>query len=285
LLLVFKKYKKKIKKELHELEERQQKYSDQILKNAKQIEDLLKFNVQGTIFIIPKDIILQFKGSYFGALIHSNMQKNFEGAYWIKSSPDNFSKIVKFMNTQILLYEDMNETALSSLKSDFEYFGIPFPIQFNTEETTPLEWSICPKTSLLSEGNKVVTKVSGGRTSCAILGSKVATRYKVQFSKGDSVLIGFVAKENFNPEGTNFNKSGNYYILGKSGNLYPGGKLYYQSQIAEGWVIECIHDKQNSTISFIINGINNGIAFRDVTGDCYPALDIGEEGISVKLVD
>jgi len=57
----------------------------------------------------------------------------------------------------------------------------------------------------------------------------------------------------------------------------------YGTILANGNIIESICDKGKSEISFIINGDNLGVAFKNVRGDLFPALDLYDL-VELKLI-
>ena len=123
----------------------------------------------------------------------------------------------------------------------------------------------------------MATKVeSYGIWNAGVLGSTPAKSYQLQvINRGSSgyIMVGLSPKENFLPDGQNFNQCG-YYLNIYNGNIYSQDRSNvrpYHTSISNNSIIEIIY--KNQEISFSVNNKNLGVAFHNVNGNLYPAVD------------
>ena len=70
------------------------------------------------------------------------------------------------------------------------------------------------------------------------------------------------------------------------GYLYGSGKsnTAYTQTVTVGSTVRCVRDLAAGTISFVVNGVNKGVAFTGVPPeDLYAAADLYHVGASVRL--
>lgn len=136
----------------------------------------------------------------------------------------------------------------------------------------------------------VVTKHQGGGLwNCGVVADQPLERYRVQVTnrgEGGYLMIGFHTLP-IQPNGDN--TTGGYYLWVRNGNLYSaaGGNITYRGcRIAEGSIVESVYHRSSGTISFIVDGVDRGIAFKKVPGHqvLYPAVDLGEVNTRVTLL-
>eukprot|EP01118_Nematostelium_gracile_P019901 TRINITY_DN9431_c0_g2_i1.p1 TRINITY_DN9431_c0_g2~~TRINITY_DN9431_c0_g2_i1.p1 ORF type:complete len:102 (+),score=28.95 TRINITY_DN9431_c0_g2_i1:92-397(+) len=101
-------------------------------------------------------------------------------------------------------------------------------------------------------------------------------------------MIGF-APQSAHLNNRNFDKRG-WYLNSYTGNLYSQngdlGRAYYEEEVEEGHVVQVNHNRQENTISFIINGVDKGVAYKNVPADIplYPCVEMAET-TTVELID
>jgi hypothetical protein len=99
-------------------------------------------------------------------------------------------------------------------------------------------------------------------------------------------MVGLAPKSGFKTTSANFNSCG-YYLYVYNGTLY-GQNGYsnkrYTSSIPKGSTIEVVYNKQSQQISFKIANKDCGVAFNNVTGDLYPAVELHDQKASVELL-
>ena len=70
------------------------------------------------------------------------------------------------------------------------------------------------------------------------------------------------------------------------GILYGSGKsgTAYTQAVTVGSTVRCVRDLTAGTISFVVNGVNKGVAFTGVPpGDLYAVAELHQVGESVRL--
>ena len=71
--------------------------------------------------------------------------------------------------------------------------------------------------------------------------------------------------------------------MGQAKKKKRGGDAYAE-KVAVGSTVRCVRDVAAGTISFVVNGVNKGIAFTGVpAGDLYAIATLGDVGASVRL--
>jgi hypothetical protein len=144
----------------------------------------------------------------------------------------------------------------------------------------------CGRHAILSSDRR---RIEQGRTSKDQGAGALCTkchRYSIRIFSGCSRLfLGFAPKQHFNKEGNNDGKCG-YMMSLQDGFLYAQGgiwaKPYFTKCYENGTTIAVQLD--NNTISFAVNGKNCGIAFKNVTGELFPAFDLHESLCSFELI-
>jgi len=66
---------------------------------------------------------------------------------------------------------------------------------------------------------------------------------------------------------------------------YGASGRQYGSAIQNGDVIEVKFNVDAKIISFVINGVDKGVAFQNVNGELFPALDIYEENVQIEMME
>ena len=103
-------------------------------------------------------------------------------------------------------------------------------------------------------------------------------KLRVNYSgaSSNSVCIGLISyPSHFTPTGFNC-KSSNMksFCMSTYGTLYGNGadSKKYSSPVPDGAIVECVRDRVNRTISFVVNGVDQGVAFTGVPDEELHAL-------------
>jgi len=137
----------------------------------------------------------------------------------------------------------------------------------------------------------VATKVSGGDSwNAAVIGTIPNQSFKVKIlNRGyrGFILVGMAPQQGFHPEECNFNKRG-WYLYCADGSLYSQGGISnrsFASAIMNTSVIEVMFSRERREISFVIDGVNKGVAFTNLPPqDLFPTLEIRDNQSSVQLL-
>jgi len=279
---------------LEELEKSQREYQHIIQENASKLDKIVEFNVRGTLFALTKTSLLKYPNTYFHALFSSNMHEKIRGAYFIDCSPQNFSIIIDFINSDDENAEisHLTKRARELLRLDFDYFGLPPPSSLDGSKPSSnkliFDKAMCSSNARITYETTTVKYLNPGAWNCGVLGSRQVDRFKIQvINRGTKgyFMIGFAPKIGFQLNDMNHRRYG-YYYHGQNGDLYSQAGHQgapYGAVLGNGDIIESIYDKGKSEISFIVNGKNFGAAFKNVSGDLFPALDLADL-VELKLI-
>jgi hypothetical protein len=98
-----------------------------------------------------------------------------------------------------------------------------------------------------------------------------------------NVMVGLIAAQQFSASLQLYTTVGHWlYIC--NGNLYPGGQSY-ATGVNNGSTIAVIHDTKADIIRFVIDGMDKGVAFRNVPKhDLFAAVTFSDANVSIELV-
>lgn len=115
------------------------------------------------------------------------------------------------------------------------------------------------------------------------------TGFAIEILHGNSVMVGFIHKNVYGPNQMLFMKENAFVFYVYDGKLYGSGN--YETPYVDrnpnplGTVVQCMYNRGNHTISFAINGIDQGVAFRNVPDiELYALLELHGPETSVKLL-
>jgi len=172
-----------------------------------------------------------------------------------------------------------------------DYFQIKLPIP--PKPVNSWDPIYCSNQHQLSNNNLTVTKTSGGISwNGGVLGTVPNPKnFKVRIlNRGvGNVMVGLAPRNKFNVNSANYNICG-WYLYIQNGTLHSQqgdkSRLYSNSGIQNGSIIEVLYDEIKNTISFVVDGTNKGIAFTINTNDpIYPALDICDQNVSLEILN
>ena len=161
-------------------------------------------------------------------------------------------------------------------------------------QTLPVLWNpLIDVANMTYSGvdNNTVTKTGGGiGWNASGVSQNPTTRFTVRFNRNgasNDVVIGFIAISDFTPTSDNCSKPNSFCLYTYNGTLHGNGNSYkaYGGDIADGSIIEYVRDLQRATISFIVNGVDKGVAFTAVPReDLFAIANIHYQNISVTFV-
>jgi len=285
---------------LEEKEEHFEKLQEKMRENSEKAKTKIKMDVGGKIFSTSKTTLLQREGTYFHVLLGSDCWKPDEdGCYFIDRDPKYFDRILNYLRNGKLDTQELSKRALEELEEELDYYQItlPEPLFQNLSSRTslaeppfqPLFWD--PKVKganiLLTKDNKVATKSGLGGWNAAVLGNISNQSFKVKIlNRGDATFVIGMAL-NIKVESLNYDSSG-WYLHGRDGTLYSQQGDFsrpYATILNDQSEIAVLFDHEKRQISYVIDGINKGIAFSNIPpGDLYPALKIYGVGISIEII-
>ena len=160
----------------------------------------------------------------------------------------------------------------------------------------PTRWNalIDVQNMTVSADSCVATKTGGDAWNASAVSQHPVTRYAVRLNLNGAaynncVMVGLILLSSFVPMGSNYNSAQKSYCLYTyDGTLCGNGvssKAYAGGAIADGSIIECVRDLQKKTISFVVNGVDKGVAFAAVPDeDLHAFANIYSQKISVTIV-
>ena len=135
----------------------------------------------------------------------------------------------------------------------------------------------------------MATKTRGSGWNAAVLGILPNQNFKVKVlnrANSGSVMVGMAIF--IDPNGQNYNQRG-WYLYVNNGTLYSqqgDNNRQYATAVNNGSVIEVVFDVTQRNMSFVIDGVNKGIAFNNLpVQDLFPALDIHEQNVAIEIIE
>jgi len=143
--------------------------------------------------------------------------------------------------------------------------------------TTAVEFqpNYCGSKATLSNSNRRIRIDSSLKEyNCAALGTK-CNHFSIRLLNNCTDLMVGVAPQGINKEGYNYSNCG-WYLDCRSGGLYSQSgdenKAYAHKCYDNGTVITAT--LKDGCLSFSVNGVDKGIAFRGLPDNLFPAFDI-----------
>ena len=111
---------------LLEKETHSQEVDARMDQNAYLRNDILRLNLRGTVFDVPRDLILKYPGSYLDVMISSDRPCTNElGEYFIDRSPYCFETILRCMHEERLLLDGLEDDDLILFEEHLDYLQLP----------------------------------------------------------------------------------------------------------------------------------------------------------------
>ena len=155
-------------------------------------------------------------------------------------------------------------------------------IQFKTWDSNK-----CGPHIQISQDGLTATKVNTTSWNSAVFGTQpIFGTFKVKIINrvGGNIMIGLVSPQQMNVNGNNFNNGHFIYAAGNFHGLNKSPTAVSMGNIGNGSIVSVNYDSNRKEISFSIDNNNPVVAFTNVNGPLYPALDIHDQGAVVSLV-
>jgi len=243
----------------------------------------VSFNVGGRIFTASEDTFLRWEGTYFHALLGGSCWKPDEdGTYFVDRDPEHFERIMKALRSgRPVDPAGLTAEQIEQLGIEQDYYQLP-PLA----KIQSITWDTDHCSSNLKISNEGRTVMGAGKAVfCgAVLGMKSNKDFKVRVESGH-VLVGYATRAAFQPE--NCEWSMGLFLDCSYGSIFDKSStefVEYCPCLEEGETIAVQLDTEASTVSFITNGTNHGIAFRELgTEPLFPCVAFYLLGGSVTL--
>jgi len=250
----------------------------------------VSLNVGGRVFTALKDTFLWWKGTYFHALLSSDMwSPDEDGTYFIDRDPELFSRIMATLRSgNPIDHVGLSSDQVQQLRVELDYYQLPAWVS-----ALPTRWHAnrCSGCVTISEAGRTASKTVSNRLGSSVLGTTAdGPSFQVRLenlAEGD-VAIGYAKGSAFRPD--NVKVTGFGWFLDCSTGYICGlscKKQYYCPWLRSDDLVTVLLDKVAQTISFEVNGRNYGIAFWFVASDgpVFPCLKLLHTNSSVSIVD
>jgi len=149
-------------------------------------------------------------------------------------------------------------------------------------------WDRCGSNiTILNNSIAIKTGVAGWNAT--VLSFPIKSSYSLRVAhRGASgnIMVGLAVADKVNLNGTNYTRSGWYYYV-NNGNLYSqngdNSRAYAQTQYSTN--ITVVYDRETRTIKFIVDGIDLGVAYKEIVGELCPCVEMHDQGSIVELVE
>ncbi|KAF0685073.1 Aste57867_23001 [Aphanomyces stellatus] len=247
---------------------------------------VIKLNVGGRLFAIPKDTLLKYEGSYFHAMLsHSHWKPDLDNdAYFIDADPTLFEYVMAYLREGDLSCEGLPPLKKQRLMKTLDYLNLEV-----------LEWDasasvgITDGTILISEDKRTVSfALTIADESGFIQANRPVDRVSIQLvSRGNSlneIPLTYIGLEAFKPDGdvdsvVSYNICSGDVSRGNNCEETPRGQTF-----ANGDILTIAYNRQTRSITFAKNGLDMGICLEDVPDKkYYPYVDTNCDGICLSL--
>ena len=167
--------------------------------------------------------------------------------------------------------------------------GSPFTLVFHAGP----RWNITPAYLIadhqVTEDGRLLTKTGGSGWKTSITAMPVATEVLFTFvadpAGNNNETLGMASLGAFRLNQHIYDQAGAYMLYCNNGYLWGSGKnTAYTQTVNFGSTVRCVRDLAAGTISFVVNGVNKGVAFTGVPPeDLYAVADLCSVGQSVRL--
>ena len=263
------------------------KEDDNIIKKSEKLPNIIKISLE-------KGKLINEKWNNNENKLNSNINDCLQIENSIKTINTLNENIEKYNNQKIKLkFEDINDNLNIIIKNINEFGDI-----INDYEVYKFKFKK-GKNYILNENCSIATKNEGGNDyNCTIIGDKEIpknkiSRWKIKLNKiynndSNNIFIG-IGPDNPNNK-NNFYENcwmivcGNSKLLNRCGNYsdYNG----HSERFKEGDVLEIIADRIKGQLSFVVNGINFGVAFTNIPKEdsLYPVIIMQYQNQTIELI-
>ncbi|RHY33282.1 hypothetical protein DYB32_001744 [Aphanomyces invadans] len=218
---------------------------------------VVKLNVGGRIFALPKDTLLKYEGN----------------AYFIDADPTLFEYVMTYLREGDLSCEGLPPLKKQRLMKTLDYLNLEV-----------LEWDA----SASVDKRTVSFSLSIADESGFIQAKRPVDRVSIQLvNRGNTLNVmpqTYIGLEAFKPDG-DVDSVVSYNICSgevSRGHLFedsPRGQTF-----ADGDILTIVYNRQAKTIQFAKNGLDMGICLEDVPDKkYYPYVDTNCDGICLSL--
>ena len=268
-------------------------------------DDIIDLDIGGTKFIsTSRQTLIKYPNSILAKMFSTNKAPTHKGKIFIDRDSTAFLNMIYYLrNNKAPYFKD--EKDLLNFQEELEYWQIPYKEKnkFHSAFTFDPEW--CASTLSLEPSNKVIKKknVLHGIVFCKP--AMDAINNYIEFSvviktpaRGKSHLfLGLVDKSKYKYENliSTFWKDSpsSFYWDIWSTKLIKTDENGVQVRSVNGYGCRCEtietvlgikYDESDKSVKYFKNGIDLGVAFREVNSGMTPALDIWFEEGSVTIV-
>lgn len=285
------------------LEEREQQHDilrARVSSNQAAAKMRVSVNVGGHIFSASKDVFLSQEDTYFHAMLGGDWEPDEDGTYFIDRNPKHFGCIMESLRSGKHVEEivaGMSAEEVVALRAEADYYQLPTkPLHVKPPQAI-YTWDAarCSRNLTFGNAGRTVTLTENqGDCWSGVLATAVDTpNFTVRVEKGPGIAIGYAKDDPSLADGE---------IFEAGWLLMPGGWVYNEErwdvycdelnvQWKEGDMVTVCLDKAAATLSFIVNGKDYGVAYRNVNNPSnvdallLPCVFLsGEKGVSVELL-
>ncbi|KAG9403856.1 hypothetical protein AC1031_005349 [Aphanomyces cochlioides] len=247
---------------------------------------VIKLNVGGRLFAIPRDTLLKYEGSYFHAMLSQNHWKPDldNDAYFIDADPTLFEYVMAYLREGDLSCEGLPPLKKQRLMKTLDYLNLEV-LQWDASASV----GITDGTILISEDKRTVSfSLSIADESGFIQANRPVDRVSIQLiNRGNSLNdnpLTYIGLEAFKPDGdvdsvVSYNICSGDVSRGHMCEEIPRGQTF-----ENGDILTISYNRQAKTIHFAKNGLDMGICLEDVPDKkYYPYVDTNCDGICLSL--
>ncbi|OQR84861.1 hypothetical protein ACHHYP_12599 [Achlya hypogyna] len=246
---------------------------------------VVKLNVGGRIFAIPKDTLLRFEGSYFHAMLSSERWKPDldNDAYFIDADPTLFEYVMTYMREGDLSCEGLPPLKKQRLMKTLDYLNLDV-LQWDAGASV----DITDGTILLSEDKRTVSfSLSIADETGFIQAKHPVDRVSIQIvSTGNALDVQpqtYIGLEAFQADG-DVDAVISYNICTGDVNLMERMEKIKGQTFQAGDILTIAYDRHTRAIQFAKNGLDMGIYITDIPDKkYYPYVDTNCDGICLSL--
>jgi SPRY domain len=174
--------------------------------------------------------------------------------------------------------------------------GSPFTMLFNVPRWNSAPAYLPADFEVTDDGSQVALTARHNDYMTSITAAPVAAEVLFTFvanpAGNNEVMLGMATLASFRLNKGIHTNAGAYMLHCNDGacnnrtryGLYNNFSAYTEEEVAVGSTVRCVRDMEAGTISFIINGVNHGVAFTNIPDDdLYAVTELYSEGDIVRL--